>query len=122
MANHNVVFVEENGTNIDFAFVRQHLPENKPSQSRLAACQLPRRGSFIYADRKMQKLPHSGELANVVSLRGFHTLYPRSISLYSHASASERPPSSSISFSFTARRPSSTVPMSMTSSPVWSIS
>ena len=71
MANHNVVFVEENGTNIDFAFVRQHLPENKPSQSRLAACQLPRRGSFIYVDRKMQKLPHSGELANAVSLRGF---------------------------------------------------
>ena len=48
-------------------------------------------------------------------------LHPRSISLYNHASASERPPSSSISFSFTARRPSSTVPMSMTSSPVWSI-
>ena len=46
MANHNVVFIEENGTNIDFAFVRQHLPENKPSQSRLAACQLPRKGEL----------------------------------------------------------------------------
>ena len=38
-------------------------------------------------------------------------LHLRSISLYSHASASESPPSSSMSFSFTARRPSSTVPM-----------
>ena len=52
---------------------------------------------------------------------GIVTISARSLK-NSHASASERPPSSSISFSFTARRPSSTVPMSMTSSPVWSIS
>ena len=91
-----------------------------PLSHALRRASSPERGSFIYADRKMQKLPHSGELANVVSLRG--SLHPRSISLYSHASASERPPNSSMSFSFTARRPSSTVPMSITSSPVWSIS
>ena len=45
-----------------------------------------------------------------------------SISLYSHSSASETPPSWSMSFSLTARRPSRTVPTSITSSPVRSIS
>ena len=40
----------------------------------------------------------------------------------SHASASDSPPSSSMSFSRTAFRPSSTVPTSMTSSPVRIIS
>ena len=63
MANHNVVFIEENGTNIDFAFVRQHLPENKPSQSRLAACQIPLfvTGGDIF-HRPGEVFPLKGEL------------------------------------------------------------
>ena len=48
---------------------------NEPSQSRLTACQLPRRGSFIRADRKMLKSsPFGGAVAQ--RLRGFESAEP----------------------------------------------
>ena len=66
----------------------------------------------------MPRAPLLGELSSEARLRGY---FP-SISRYSHPSASEMPPRLSMSFSRTALRPSSTVPTSMTSSPVRSIS
>ena len=110
MANHNVVFVEENGTD---------------------PAPLVKRRLERFAERDKREIKNNFSAVPAQSERGAQFKssgggdarpYPRSISLYSHASASERPPSSSMSFSFTARRPSSTVPMSITSSPVWSIS
>ena len=44
---------------------------SEPSPSSLRDATFPERGRFICADRKIQKAPPSGELANAVSLRGF---------------------------------------------------
>ena len=51
----------------------QNEEEVRPSQSsRFARCQLPRKGElFLLLTGRCLKLPPSGELANVVSLRGF---------------------------------------------------
>ena len=111
MANHNVVFVEENGT-YPALLVKRRLSRSAERDKRETKNNFS--AEYAQSERGAQfKSSGWGEAAK---------LHSRSISLYSHASASERPPSSSISFSFTARRPSSTVPMSITSSPVWSIS
>ena len=110
MANHNVVFVEESGT-YPAPLVKRQFRNARRRFGTANKKIIPLLLRKANAERSSNR--PAGEAAK---------LHPRSISLYSHASASERPPSSSMSFSFTARRPSSTVPMSITSSPVWSIS